>query len=159
MSGLKPTSSRCFEGYGNGQFSNWVLPKYKWGTLPPHQPQERELCNLWSSSRRKNMAFVAFQVLTAVCTKMAVFWVVTPCSLVEVYQRFRGPCCLHHQGDGGSKGLWNVGELLPDRMMLQPRRQPSSNMTFYPTKRPALEPGSRDEGVTVLVCSRPNIKS
>jgi hypothetical protein len=25
---------------------------------------------------------------------MAVFWVVAPCSLVEVYQRFRGPCCL-----------------------------------------------------------------
>jgi hypothetical protein len=31
--------------------------------------------------------------------KMAVFWVVAPYSLVEVYQRFRGPCCLHHQGD------------------------------------------------------------
>jgi hypothetical protein len=25
---------------------------------------------------------------------IAVFWVVAPCSLVEVYQRFRGPCCL-----------------------------------------------------------------
>jgi hypothetical protein len=31
--------------------------------------------------------------------KIAVFWVVAPGSLVEVYQRFRGPCCLHHQGD------------------------------------------------------------
>jgi hypothetical protein len=30
--------------------------------------------------------------------KIAVFWVVAPCSLVEIYQRFRGPCCLHHQG-------------------------------------------------------------
>jgi hypothetical protein len=29
---------------------------------------------------------------------MAVFWVVAPCSLVEVYQRFRGPCCLHLHG-------------------------------------------------------------
>jgi hypothetical protein len=29
---------------------------------------------------------------------MAVFWVVAPCSLVEVYQRFSGPCCLQHQG-------------------------------------------------------------
>jgi hypothetical protein len=29
---------------------------------------------------------------------MAVFWVVAPCSLVVVYPRFRGPCCLHHQG-------------------------------------------------------------
>jgi hypothetical protein len=34
-----------------------------------------------------------------VVMKMAVFWVVAPCSLVEVYQRFRGTCCLHHQGD------------------------------------------------------------
>jgi hypothetical protein len=53
---------------------------------------------------------------------MAVFWVVATCSLVEVYQRFRGPCCLHHQ-DGD---LWNVGKLLPDYTALQPRRQPSS---------------------------------
>jgi hypothetical protein len=42
---------------------------------------------------------VAFKVLKAVSTKMAVFWFVAPCSLVEVYQRFRGPCCLHRQGD------------------------------------------------------------
>jgi hypothetical protein len=46
----------------------------------------------------------------AVSMKMAVFWVVAPYNLVEVYQRFRGPCCLHHQGDddcpdGGSKDL------------------------------------------------------
>jgi hypothetical protein len=30
---------------------------------------------------------------------MDVFWVVVPCSLVEEYQRFRGRCFLHHQGD------------------------------------------------------------
>jgi hypothetical protein len=30
---------------------------------------------------------------------MAVFWVVALCSLVEVYQRFIAPCCLHQQGD------------------------------------------------------------
>jgi hypothetical protein len=55
---------------------------------------------------------------------MAVFWLVAPCSLVEVYQRFRGPsCCLHHQGD--RKDLWNVGKLLLDYTVLQPRRQPS----------------------------------
>jgi hypothetical protein len=29
---------------------------------------------------------------------MAVFSVVAPCSLLEACQRFRGPCCLHHQG-------------------------------------------------------------
>jgi hypothetical protein len=52
---------------------------------------------------------VGFEVLTAVSTKIAVFWVVAPCSLVEVYHRFRGPCCLHHPAsrldDGGSKDL------------------------------------------------------
>jgi hypothetical protein len=30
--------------------------------------------------------------------KMAVFWDVTPYSLVEVYRHFRGAYCLHHQG-------------------------------------------------------------
>jgi hypothetical protein len=32
--------------------------------------------------------------------KMSVSWVVVPYSQVEVYQRFRDACCLHHQGDG-----------------------------------------------------------
>jgi hypothetical protein len=51
--------------------------------------------------------------------KMAVFWVVAPCSLVEVYHG-------NHPYDGGSKYLWNVGKLLPDYMVLQPIRQPPS---------------------------------
>jgi hypothetical protein len=34
---------------------------------------------------------------------MAVFWIAAPCSLVEFYQRFRGSCCLHHQGDSSLK--------------------------------------------------------
>jgi hypothetical protein len=58
-----------------------------------------------------------FEVLTAVSTMMAVFWVVAPYSLVEVYQRFRGPCCLHHH---------RPDELLPDYTAIQPRRQLSS---------------------------------
>jgi hypothetical protein len=33
-----------------------------------------------------------------VTVKMAAFWVVAPCRLVRVYQRFRGLYCLHHQG-------------------------------------------------------------
>jgi hypothetical protein len=45
--------------------------------------------------------------------KMAVFWVVAPCSVVEVYWRF-------------SKHLWNAGEILLDYTAQQPRRQPSS---------------------------------
>jgi hypothetical protein len=40
-----------------------------------------------------------------VSTYMTVFWVAAPCSLVEVYQSFRGPCNLHHYDydDGGNK--------------------------------------------------------
>jgi hypothetical protein len=36
--------------------------------------------------------------------KMTDFWVVAPCSLVEVYRRFTGACCLRYQGpdDEGS---------------------------------------------------------
>jgi hypothetical protein len=30
---------------------------------------------------------------------MTVFWDVAACSLVEIGQRFKGACCLHHQGD------------------------------------------------------------
>jgi hypothetical protein len=42
--------------------------------------------------------------------KMTVFWIVAPCSLIEVYRPFRGACCLHH---------------LEDRTAQQPRRQSS----------------------------------
>jgi hypothetical protein len=35
--------------------------------------------------------------LLNIAMKMAVFWVVAPCSLVEDYQHFRGACYLHHQ--------------------------------------------------------------
>jgi hypothetical protein len=37
--------------------------------------------------------------------KLAVSWVVAPCSLVEFYQRFRGTFCLHHQCDRPSTRL------------------------------------------------------
>jgi hypothetical protein len=48
-----------------------------------------------------NEAFkpVRYQVLTAASMKMAVFWVVAPCSLVDVNHRFRGTYCLYHHGD------------------------------------------------------------
>jgi hypothetical protein len=44
-----------------------------------------------------------FVVLSAASMKMAVFWVVAPCILIEVYRRFRGACCLHHQGESSSE--------------------------------------------------------
>jgi hypothetical protein len=44
------------------------------------------------------MPFAQSHSRTSVNVKMAVFWVVAPCSLVEVCRRFRGACCLLHQG-------------------------------------------------------------
>jgi hypothetical protein len=54
---------------------------------------------------------------TTLLIDMAVFWFITPCSLVEVYRDFRGACCLHHQGNDR-----------PDYTAQQSRRQPSSYM-------------------------------
>jgi hypothetical protein len=31
--------------------------------------------------------------------KLRVFWDILPCSQIDVDRRFRGACCLHHQGD------------------------------------------------------------
>jgi hypothetical protein len=47
----------------------------------------------WSTTRNNldcNDILTAYILLLS---KMAVFWVVAPCRLVEVYQRFRGPSC------------------------------------------------------------------
>lgn len=44
------------------------------------------------------------------CLKMAVFWILAPCTLVGVYQRFRGPCCFHNRGN--CRG-WNSKTYLP----------------------------------------------
>jgi hypothetical protein len=59
--------------------------------FPHDQIGTQALSTLWSIG-------VASGALLLIM-KIVVFWVVAPCSLVEVYQRFRGPCCLHHQGD------------------------------------------------------------
>jgi hypothetical protein len=56
--------------------------------------------------------------------KMAVFWVVASCNLVEVYQRFRGPYCLHHQGDG-----WLVA------LMMKASRTSETLVNFCQTTR------------------------
>jgi hypothetical protein len=53
--------------------------------------------------------------------KMAVFWAVAPCSLVEVYQRFRGACCLQHQSD--------------HRLVMEAADTPETSVNFYQTTR------------------------
>jgi hypothetical protein len=42
---------------------------------------------------------VRFQVITATSMKIAIFWDVAPCSLVDADRRFRGTYSLHYQGD------------------------------------------------------------
>jgi hypothetical protein len=54
--------------------------------------------------------------------KMAVFWVIVSCSVIEVHWHFRGACCIHHHGSA---------RLLPGCTAKQPRKQPSSK--FYLT--------------------------
>jgi hypothetical protein len=86
------------------------------------------------SGKQRENVLVGFEVLTAASTKTDLFWVVAPCSLVVVYQSFRGPCCLHNQGDhrpddGGSNDLRNFGKL-PDYKAIKHRRQPSSRECF-----------------------------
>jgi hypothetical protein len=52
---------------------------------------------------------------------MAVFWVVAPCSLVEVYQRFK----VLAASIIGAIIARMMGKLLPDYTAVQPRRQSS----------------------------------
>jgi hypothetical protein len=57
-----------------------------------------------------------YEVLTAANMNTAVFWVLAPCSLVEVYRRFIDTCCLHH----------HTLMMEAASTVLQSRRQPSS---------------------------------
>jgi hypothetical protein len=60
---------------------------------------------------------------------MAVFWVAALCSLVEIYRRFRGACCIRDQCPEERQQTpppRNVGKLLPDYMAQQCRRLPYS---------------------------------
>jgi hypothetical protein len=47
---------------------------------------------------------VRFEVFTAASMKLTIFWDVAPCILVEVYRRFTGVYCLHHQADLSDEG-------------------------------------------------------
>jgi hypothetical protein len=87
----------------------------------------------------------------------AVFWVVAPCNQVEVYQRFRGPCCLHRTDDGCSKDFWNVGKLLPDYTALQPRRLPSTGFCFHKSPPLTLSWAIWIQPTTSVLSTRPQM--
>jgi hypothetical protein len=60
---------------------------------------------------------------------MVFFWVKAPCNLVEVYHRFRGPCCLHHQGDEqAARGLLIA-------LMMEAAGTSETLVNFYRTTR------------------------
>jgi hypothetical protein len=71
------------------QISRGTARDYKTG-VPEVLPAKAEMLD--------KVHYVGFEVLMVASMKMTVFWVVVQCSLVEVYQHFRGTCCLHHQG-------------------------------------------------------------
>jgi hypothetical protein len=61
---------------------------------------------------------------------MAVFWVVAPCSLAEVYRRFRGGCCLYQFTD--------VSEVLAASiivLMIEAARTSETYVKFFKTTR------------------------
>jgi hypothetical protein len=109
-------------------FSNHVQGHSSFTTFPQWQAQ---------ISNEFQVMHVTFQVLIAASMKVTTFGNVAPCSLVEVYRRFRCPNCHHYQGgdtvsiisamshrrdDGGSTHLWNVGLLPRDYTVLNPRK-------------------------------------
>jgi hypothetical protein len=108
-------SEHRYEVYQN-YFDLWVLISYFTQVKAPYQDFVNTVMKL--------------DVLTAASMKMAVFWAVAPCILVEVQRRFTGACYLYHKDDrpdyGGSRHFWNVPELLPECMGQQLRIQPTS---------------------------------
>jgi len=54
---------------------------------------------LLDSYRSPTVVSRSFEAFTALIFQVEVFCVVTPCSIVVGYQRYKGPCCLYLQGE------------------------------------------------------------
>jgi hypothetical protein len=66
---------------------------------------------LWGNSLRTPLQATAICNWTLQQYKISEFWAVEPCKMVQYLQCFRGPYCLHHQGDNynnDSKGFWFI---------------------------------------------------
>jgi hypothetical protein len=58
----------------------------------PHEKIKHEIClQNDTNSAKITITDQSFEAFTAVMSQVEVFWVVTPCSVVVGYQRFRGP--------------------------------------------------------------------
>lgn len=108
----------------------------KWGRF--YHPTARTLCIPLKRLRTQSQNLICCFVL--VCNlishpmgttglqivKTAVFWDAVPCSLVDIYRRFRDDHCLHHSDSGGIKFLRIVVQYLPDYTVQHSRKQPYS---------------------------------
>jgi hypothetical protein len=84
----------------------------------------------------------------------AVFWIVAPYSLVEVYRRFRVSCCLHHEGDETSVNFYQFtrGNMSHVRYPHNCRREiQKSNSTWFNVV-PVHNQAPRHEDVGVSLC-------
>jgi hypothetical protein len=59
--------------------------------------------------------------------KTAVFWVVAPCSLLEVYRCFRGAWCLYHQGGPIVLMMGRSAHCIPKEKVCRPNHTQSVN--------------------------------
>jgi hypothetical protein len=81
-----------------------------------------------------------FQVLTAASMKVADFWDVAPCSLVETDCHVRGAYCLLIME---AVSIFVTGQFVGDYMAQHPRRQSSSVKNLWV---PYLEPKCTSSG-------------
>jgi hypothetical protein len=67
--------------------------------------------------------------------KMAAFWDIESCSLVEIYGRFRCAYCFYHRPDDrGNQQLRNLGQFIRDYTVQYPKKLPSCHGTIPMTK-------------------------
>jgi hypothetical protein len=67
-------------------------------------PELRDIARVASAAT--STTFVANKLNT----NSAIVWIVAPCSVIEVYRRFRGSYYLHHRPDDGGTSISEISE-------------------------------------------------
>jgi hypothetical protein len=78
--------------------------------------------------------FTRVEVTTVVKIETEVHWVALLCSVAVKYQCFRGPCCLHLQGEVTGNGLVESVALLHSKPIYMP---PSPTVSHFTLKMEA----------------------
>jgi hypothetical protein len=86
---------RSFENINEETLKNgYRVMRVKWASSTTGR--HCQCCSEKEGRRRGwRMSEIRTAMRRSINMKMAVFWGAAPCSLVEVYRRFRGTCCLH----------------------------------------------------------------